>query len=303
MDEPANLPSLREVADRFGLDARRSLGQHFLFDENLLDRIAAAAGILDGKAVIEVGAGPGGLTRALLRRGAERVVAIEKDRRCVAALQGLAARCRDRLQIVEADALGIDIATLTARPAIVVGNLPFNAATEILMRLLGQAERVEAMVLMFQKEVADRIAAAPGGRDYGRLSVLVQWRCHVESRFELPGRVFVPPARVRAGLLRIRPLAGARHEASEDSLRRVLGAAFSQRRKTLRNALKSLDLDPDDLLREAGIDPGRRAESLTIAQYCHLARACEAMGRHGAPARLAVGNRPRRRGGRGRRSR
>ena len=273
MAELEFLPPVRDVADRFGLRARRSLGQNFLFDDNLLDRIARAAGDLSATEVVEVGPGPGGLTRALLRAGSPHVIAVEKDARCIAALQELIMAARGRLDVVEADALEVELAGLTATAPVIAGNLPFNAATEILMRLLDRAERVKAMVLMFQREVGDRIAAAPGSKDYGRLSVMVQWRCAVERCFEVPARAFVPPPKVHAVVLRLTPRAAPLFPADATALRQVLAAAFGQRRKTLRNAMSTLAEDPAGLLEAAGIDPGLRAERLTIEQFCALARA------------------------------
>lgn len=273
MADLEHLPPVRDVADRFGLRARRSLGQNFLFDDNLLDRIARAAGDLSATEVVEVGPGPGGLTRALLRAGAPHVVAIEKDPRCIAALQDLVGAAQGRLELVEADALSLELATLTATAPLIAGNLPFNAATEILMRLLDRAERVKGMVLMFQREVGDRIAAEPGTRDYGRLSVMVQWRCAVTRCFEVPARAFVPPPKVQAVVLRLTPRAEPLFPAEPEALRQVLMAAFGQRRKTLRNAMSTLCDQPVALLEAAGIDPGLRAERLTIEQFCALARA------------------------------
>ena len=240
MADLEHLPPVRDVADRFGLRARRSLGQNFLFDDNLLDRIARAAGDLATTEVVEVGPGPGGLTRALLRAGAPRVVAVEKDPRCIAALQDLVGAAQGRLELVEADALSLELATLTTTAPLIAGNLPFNAATEILMRLLDRAERVKGMVLMFQREVGDRIAAEPGSKHYGRLSVMVQWRCAVTRCFEVPARAFVPPPKVQAVVLRLTPRAEPLFPAEPEALRQVLMAAFGQRRKTLRNAVSSL---------------------------------------------------------------
>jgi len=276
MAELPPLPPLRAVADHFGLRARRSLGQNFLFDDNLLDRIAGAAGDLADAEVVEVGPGPGGLTRALLRAGARRVVAVEKDSRCIAALQGLVAVAGGRLELVEADALACDLAGLTTRPPVIVGNLPFNAATEILMRLVAQADRVGRMVLMFQREVGDRIAAMPGGKAYGRLSVMVQWRATVERCFDVPSRAFVPPPKVSATVLRLVPRPTPLFPAEAEDLKAVLAAAFGQRRKTLRNAMGTLAPDPTALLEMAGIDPGERAERLTVEEFCTLARAWRA---------------------------
>ena len=276
MADLEHLPPVRDVADRFGLRARRSLGQNFLFDDNLLDRIARAAGDLATTEVVEVGPGPGGLTRALLRAGAPRVVAVEKDPRCIAALQDLVGAAQGRLELVEADALSLELATLTTTAPLIAGNLPFNAATEILMRLLDRAERVKGMVLMFQREVGDRIAAEPGSKDYGRLSVMVQWRCAVTRCFEVPARAFVPPPKVQAVVLRLTPRAEPLFPAEPEALRQVLMAAFGQRRKTLRNAMSTLSDHAVELLESAGIDPGLRAERLTIAQFCALARAWRA---------------------------
>lgn len=276
MADLEHLPPVRDVADRFGLRARRSLGQNFLFDDNLLDRIARAAGDLATTEVVEVGPGPGGLTRALLRAGAPRVVAVEKDPRCIAALQDLVGAAQGRLELVEADALSLELATLTTTAPLIAGNLPFNAATEILMRLLDRAERVKGMVLMFQREVGDRIAAEPGSKDYGRLSVMVQWRCAVTRCFEVPARAFVPPPKVQAVVLRLTPRAEPLFPAEPEALRQVLMAAFGQRRKTLRNAMSTLSDHAVELLESAGIDPGLRAERLTIGQFCALARAWRA---------------------------
>jgi len=271
-----HLLPVRDVADRFGLRARRSLGQNFLFDDNLLDRIARAAGDLSTTEVVEVGPGPGGLTRALLRAGSPHVVAVEKDPRCIAALQELVGAAQGRLELVEADALSLELATLTTTTPLIAGNLPFNAATEILMRLLDRAERVKGMILMFQREVGDRIAAEPGTKDYGRLSVMVQWRCAVSRCFEVPARAFVPPPKVQAVVLRLTPRAEPLYPADAEALRQVLKAAFGQRRKTLRNAMSTLSDNAVALLETADIDPGLRAERLTIEQFCALARAWRA---------------------------
>ena len=272
MVDLSGLAPVREVADRFGLRARKSLGQNFLFDDNLLDRIARAAGPLEGVDVVEVGPGPGGLTRALLRAGARKVVAVEKDARCIAALKDLEHAARGRLEIVEGDALALDLAALAPGLPAVVGNLPFNVATEILARLAERPERLRHLTLMLQREVALRIAAPPGGRDRGRLSVMVQWRFDVRRCFDVPARAFVPPPKVCASVLRLDPLPAPRFPADPAVLKRVLAAAFGQRRKTLRNALSSLVPDPAPLLASAGIDPATRAERLTVEEFCRLAR-------------------------------
>ncbi len=267
-----DLPGLREVADAFGLRARKSLGQNFLFDENVLDRIARSAGGLEGATVVEIGPGPGGLTRAVLRAGARRVLALEKDPRCCAALAGLSQAAGGRLEVVETDALECDLGKLLPQGAVVVGNLPFNSATELAMRLIDQRRLVDRMVLMFQKEVAQRLAAGPGTRQYGRLSVLVQWLCHVEWRFDLAPRTFVPPPKVQASVLRITPRDEPAWPASEQTLRALTRAAFGQRRKVLRNSLRRVADDPESMLLAAGIAPGARAEDVTVASWCALAR-------------------------------
>jgi 16S rRNA (adenine1518-N6/adenine1519-N6)-dimethyltransferase len=273
MTELDDLPPLREVIARHGLSARRSLGQNFLLDENLLDRIARAAGPLAGRHVIEIGPGPGGLTRALLRAGAERVTAVEKDRRAIDALIDLAAHADGRLHIVEADALEVDFARLVDAPAHVVGNLPFNIATPLMFRLLDQAHAIAAMTLMFQREVAQRLAARPRSKEYGRLAVAVQWRCDVRRCFDVPARAFVPAPKVAAAVVHFTVRPQPLFPADPDLLMRVVQAAFGQRRKALRNALQTLPTDAGALLAAAGVDPGLRAEALDIESFCALARA------------------------------
>jgi len=278
------LPPLRDVIARHGLAARRVLGQHFLFDLNLTARIAAAAGDLSGCTVIEVGPGPGGLTRALLAAGAPRVLAIERDQRCLAALAELAEACPGRLEIIAGDALEIDAAALCAaegggRPCRIVANLPYNIGTPLLLAWLGQASAFAGMTLMFQKEVAERLTAEPGGKAYGRLSVMAQWRCTVRRLFEVPARAFVPPPKVTSTVVGLTPRPAPVAEAEPAALERVVAAAFGQRRKMLRSALRSLVAEPEALLAAAGIDPTARAEVLTIDQFCALARAYADMAR------------------------
>ena len=283
MADLANLPSLREVADSHGLRARRSLGQHFLFDDNLLDRIARTAGDLSTVTTLEIGAGHGGLTRALLRAGATRIVAIEKDRRCLAALRDLVDASAGRLRAVEAAALACDVAALGDAPRAVVGNLPFNIATELLMRLIGTLGAADRMVLMFQKEVGERLAARPGSRSYGRLSAMVQWSCVVEPCFDVPPRAFVPPPKVAGRVLAIAPRPEPVFPAPRHALSAVTAAAFGQRRKTLRNSLKSLFDDAEAALEAAGVDPGARAGEIDLEGFCALAREAAArnVGRRG----------------------
>jgi 16S rRNA (adenine1518-N6/adenine1519-N6)-dimethyltransferase len=266
------LPPLRDVADRHGLRARRSLGQNFLFDENLLDRIASFGGDLSNAHVIEIGPGPGGLTRALLRAGAQRVTALEKDWRCVAALQELSQVSGGRLEIIEGDVLETDLPRLCIQPPVIAGNLPFNIATEVLMQLVESGMLINRMLLMFQKEVGHRIAAQPGSRSYGRLSVLVQWLCTVETCLEVPAQAFVPAPKVSASVLCITPRQTPLYPAHIASLRAVTKAAFGQRRKTLRNSLGAAFDDPVKALEAVGIRPDLRAEKVDIEGFCALAR-------------------------------
>ena len=267
-----SLPPLRDVADRHGLRARRSLGQNFLFDENLLDRIVSFSGDLSNAHVIEIGPGPGGLTRAFLRAGAQQVTALEKDRRCVAALQELSEPSNGRLEIIEADVLEADLPRLFTQPPVIAGNLPFNIATEVLMQLVESGMPIAHMLLMFQKEVGHRIAAQPGSKSYGRLSVLVQWLCTVEACLDVPPEAFVPAPKVSASVLRITPRSRPLYPAQINHLRAVTKAAFGQRRKTLRNSLGTTFADPVSALEAAGIRPDLRAEKIDIEGFCALAR-------------------------------
>ena len=280
--QAAALPPLSAVIARHDLQPKRALGQHFLLDPGLCGRIARAARLRSSAVVLEVGPGPGGLTRALLAAGAARVVAVEKDRRCVAALGELAARYPGRLEVIEGDALAFDVATLGPARTCIVANLPYNVGTRLLLRWLERVERIESMTLMFQKEVAQRIAAT-GGRDYGGLSVRVQWLCACERLFDVSPRAFVPPPAVTSAVVRLVPREAPLAPADPDALDAVTRAAFGQRRKMLRRALRSLVPDPQALLQSAGISPEARAEALTVAEFCALARAWSAM--RGAEAR------------------
>ncbi|MSP02244.1 MAG: 16S rRNA (adenine(1518)-N(6)/adenine(1519)-N(6))-dimethyltransferase RsmA [Acetobacteraceae bacterium] len=270
MSEPLGHPPLREVIARHGLDARHSLGQHFLLDANLTARIARAAGDLAGRHVIEVGPGPGGLTRALLETGAASVVAVEIDRRAVAAAGELAALSEGRLTVVEADAMRIDLRDLVPSPRQIVANLPYNVASPMLVRWLRQAAAYERMTLMFQKEVAERIAAAPGTEAYGRLSVLAGWICDTHIALRLPPAAFVPPPKVWSAVVVLTPHAEQPPPALFATMERLTAAAFGQRRKMLRGALKPLG--GEALLARADIAPERRAETLSIAEFDRLAR-------------------------------
>jgi 16S rRNA (adenine1518-N6/adenine1519-N6)-dimethyltransferase len=262
-------PPLREVIARHGLDARKSLGQHFLLDGNLTDRIVRQAGPLAGRQVIEVGPGPGGLTRSLLASEAAGVTVVEVDPRAVAAMRELAAEAGGRLQVVEGDALSVDCAALATPPRQIIANLPYNIATPLLLRWLRQAEAFERLTLMFQLEVAERIAAAPGSAAYGRLAVLVQWLCAVEFGLRLPPAAFVPPPKVWSAVVVLTPHPSQPPPALFAAMERLTAAAFGQRRKMLRGALRGLG--GEALLARAGIDPVRRAETLSVAEFAGLA--------------------------------
>src|SRR4051794_10208102 len=266
------LPPLREVIARHGIAAQKSLGQNFILDLNLTRRIARAAGRLDGATIIEIGPGPGGLTRALLAEGARRVVAIERDPRCLAALGELAAGYPGRLDLVEGDALALDPAALSEPPRKIVANLPYNIATALLLRWLDQIGDYESLTLMFQREVAERLVAAPRSPAYGRLSVLVQWLTEPKFLFDLPPRAFVPPPKVMSSVVMLTPRDAPPAPAAKPALERVTAAAFGQRRKMLRSSLKSLGVPVDDLLAATGIPPTARAEELSVIQFCALAR-------------------------------
>ena len=275
MSQIDDLPPLREVIARHGLAAKKSLGQNFLLDLNLTARIARAAGDLTGVNVVEVGAGPGGLTRALLAQGAKRVIAIERDQRCIAALEEIAVRYPGRLTIVPDDALATDMANLAPPPVRVVANLPYNIATPLLVGWL-TAEPwppwYESLTLMFQREVAERIAAAPGGKTYGRLSVLAQWRSEPRILFDVAPRAFTPQPKVTSSVVQLVPRERSL-PVDVATLERVTAAAFGQRRKMLRQSLTTLGVDTGALLSETGIDGTRRAESLVVDQFVSLANA------------------------------
>ncbi len=279
--EPGSaLPPLRDVIAAYGLDARKSLGQHFLLDINLTRRIARAAGDLAGANVIEIGPGPGGLTRALLIEGAGRVIAIERDERCVRALQDVAAAFSGRLEVIAADALEIDLGALARRiggRVLVVANLPYNIATPLILAWLRDIRAFASLTLMLQKEVAERLAAKPRSKAYGRLAVMCQWRCAVKTLFDVAPRAFTPPPKVVSTVVRFTPRAKPLAEADADALGKVVAAAFGQRRKMLRAALKGLagekGGDSVEFLEAAGISPTARAEELSVEEFCALARA------------------------------
>lgn len=271
---PDGLPPLREVVAAHGLAPRKALGQNFLFDLNLTDKIARSAGPLEDVTVFEIGPGPGGLTRALLAQDAARVVAIERDPRCLPILDEISRAYPGRLEVVEGDALTVDLAALAGgAPARIVANLPYNVGTQLLINWL-TADPVnpfwQSMTLMFQKEVGQRIIAAPGSSHYGRLGVLAGWLAHSEILFDVPPQAFTPPPKVTSSVVQLVPRTETL-PCELARLERVTQAAFGQRRKMLRQSLKPLG--GEALLTSVGIDPARRAETLSVAEFCALARA------------------------------
>jgi 16S rRNA (adenine1518-N6/adenine1519-N6)-dimethyltransferase len=274
MPETDKLPPLREVIAQHGLAPKKSLGQNFLFDLNLTRKIARAAGANGGGLFYEVGPGPGGLTRALLSEGADKVIAVERDARCLPALQEIARAWPGKLEIISADALELDEAAILSPCVRIAANLPYNVGTAILIKwLTGETwpPLWASLTLMFQKEVAQRITAQPGGEHYGRLSVLAQWRCTAKILFDVNRGAFVPPPSVTSAIVRLEPRAQPLAPANLHDLEKVTAATFGQRRKMLRQSLKPLG--GEAFLEKAGIDPTARPEDLTIEQFAALARA------------------------------
>ncbi|MCQ8240988.1 16S rRNA (adenine(1518)-N(6)/adenine(1519)-N(6))-dimethyltransferase RsmA [Rhizosaccharibacter radicis] len=267
---PPPLPSLRDTVALFGLDARKSLGQHFLLDMASVERVAAAAGPLQGRHVVEVGPGPGGLTRALLATTAASVLAVEIDERAVSAIEALRAHHPDRLTLLQADATSRDLAALVPAPRQVVANLPYNVGTPLLVGWLRQAAAWERLTLMFQLEVAERIVAAPDSDAYGRLAVLSQWCARCALMLRVPPGAFSPPPKVHSAVVGLIPHADQPSPALFRAMERVTAAAFGQRRKMLRGSLKALG--GEALLEKAEIEPQRRAETLSVAEFDRLAR-------------------------------
>ncbi|MCB2134398.1 MAG: 16S rRNA (adenine(1518)-N(6)/adenine(1519)-N(6))-dimethyltransferase RsmA [Rhodobacteraceae bacterium] len=270
------LPPLREVIATHGIAAKKSLGQNFLLDLNLTAKIARLAGDLSQADVLEVGPGPGGLTRGLLVEGARHVLAVEKDARCLPALAEISARWPGRLDVINADALAIDARTQLTPPIRVVANLPYNVGTELLLRWLTPPDWPpfwQSLTLMFQREVADRIVATPGSKAYGRLSLLTQWRTNARIVMTLPPEAFTPPPKIHSAVVHLEALPAPRFAADAATLQRVIAAAFNQRRKMLRSSLKGLGPDIEKVLTGAGIAPTARAEEIPLEGFCRLARA------------------------------
>ncbi|MGR3759118.1 16S rRNA (adenine(1518)-N(6)/adenine(1519)-N(6))-dimethyltransferase RsmA [Roseobacteraceae bacterium NS-SX3] len=269
------LPPLREVIATHQLSARKSLGQNFLLDLNLTAKIARQAGDLSTCDVLEIGPGPGGLTRGLLAEGARRVLAVEKDNRCLPALQEIAAAYPGRLEVINGDALEIDPLKHLTPPVRIAANLPYNVGTELLVRWLTPKEWPpfwQSLTLMFQREVAERIVAQPGSKAYGRLAILAQWRAEARIVMSLPPGAFTPPPKVSSAVVHLTALPQPRYPADADMLSRVVAAAFNQRRKMLRASLKGLSPQIEDHLKAAGVPPTERAEQVSLEAFCALAR-------------------------------
>ncbi len=266
-----DLPPLREVIQRYGLNARKSLGQHFILDPNLTNRITRTAGALEGYNVIEIGPGPGGLTRALLDSAAKSIVVVEKDFRCLAILRDLQDLYGRRLQIINSDALELDLPSITPMPRKIVANLPYNIATTLLLKCLRESGAYDRLTLMFQSDVAKRLIAKPSTKAYGRLSVVAQWLCEVRSEFNISKNAFTPPPKVMSTISTLIPRSSPPNPVNFESMEFVTAAAFGQRRKMLKSSLKSLELD----LHRIGINPTARAEELSIRDFCNLAQALE----------------------------
>ena len=267
------LPPLREVIAKHGLAARKSLGQNFLLDLNLTRKIARQAGSLNDHDILEIGPGPGGLTRALLIEGARRVVVVEKDNRCLTALQEISDAYPGRLTIIEGDAKEVDVAAHLNGPVRIVANLPYNVATELLLDWVLPTQWPpfwSSMTLMFQKEVAQRIVAGPGNKTYGRLSVMANWRCDTKIAVQLPPEAFTPPPKVSSAVVHFERLIEPKFNAEAKKLERVVALAFNQRRKMLRSSLKGLSGDIEAQLLELNIEPTRRAETLSLEEFCRL---------------------------------
>ncbi|MCF7700688.1 16S rRNA (adenine(1518)-N(6)/adenine(1519)-N(6))-dimethyltransferase RsmA [Loktanella sp. M215] len=275
MSQIDDLPPLRAVIETHGIAAKKSLGQNFLLDLNLTAKIARMAGDLKGSDILEIGPGPGGLTRGLLAEGARRVLAIEKDARCIAALEEIASAYPGRLEVVNGDALEIDVAGRLTAPIRVAANLPYNIGTELLVRWLSPPAWPpfwESLTLMFQREVAQRIVAMPGDKAYGRLALLVHWRTDARIVMDLPPEAFSPPPKVSSAVVHLTALPAPRYPADAAMLNRVVATAFNQRRKMLRSALKPLGADVEDHLNAVGIPPTARAEEIGLEQFCALTR-------------------------------
>ena len=270
-----NLPPLKDIISKYEIRAKKSLGQNFLLDLNLTSKIARYAGNLKQSDVLEIGPGPGGLTRSLLNEGARQVVSIEKDNRCIAALEEIQSLFPGRLRLLQGDALSMNVTQYLTDPIKIVANLPYNIGTELLVRWLNSKNWPsfwQSMTLMFQKEVANRIVARPGSKAYGRLSVMSQWRCNTKIAFNIPATAFTPPPKVESAVVHFEALNEPKFPAEVDKLEFVVSKAFNQRRKMLRGALKGHFINVEEGLFSIGILPTKRAENITVQEYCAMSQ-------------------------------
>ena len=275
LDISKQLPHLREVIAKHELGAKRSLGQHYLLDSNLTRRIVREVGDTKNKILFEVGPGPGGLTRALLETDAKQVFAIERDSRCIAALSDLTKCYSNRLTVIEADALNFKVKEIAKNTKItIVANLPYNISIPLLLGWLRQINLIGSMTLMFQKEVAERLIAKPGSKNYGRISVICQWLCYVEKKLSIPPTAFVPPPKVNSALVNFIPRSLPISTISFEIMEKVTAAAFGQRRKMLKSSLGSLFSDPLKILKFLNINPAARAETLKVNEFCRISEHC-----------------------------
>jgi len=268
------MPSIAELLRKHSLSTKKSFGQHFIFDLNLTDKIVRAAGDLTDCTVLEIGPGPGTLTRSLLMAGAGKVIAIEKDERALPLLEEIKNIAGARLEIIHGDALKISEENLASGNVKIISNLPYNISTALLFKWLDKINLFSGMTLMFQKEVADRIAAVPGNKSYGRISILTQWQAAIRAEFDVPPTAFIPPPKIISTVLNITPYPQPLYPAKKENLKKIC-EVFNQRRKILRGSLKKITPDAEKLLEAAGIDPLRRPETLTIQEFCRLAEALE----------------------------
>jgi 16S rRNA (adenine1518-N6/adenine1519-N6)-dimethyltransferase len=270
-----NLPPLKDIISKYEIRAKKSLGQNFLLDLNLTSKIARYAGNLKHSDVLEIGPGPGGLTRSLLNEGARQVVSIEKDNRCIAALEEIQSLFPGRLKLLKGDALSMNVTQYLTDPIKIIANLPYNIGTELLIRWLNSKNWPsfwQSMTLMFQKEVANRIVARPGSKAYGRLSVMSQWRCNTKIAFNIPATAFTPPPKVESAVVHFEALHEPRFPAEVDKLEFVVSKAFNQRRKMLRGALKGHFINVEEGLFSIGVLPTKRAENITVQEYCAMSQ-------------------------------
>ena len=270
-----NLPPLKDIISKYEIRAKKSLGQNFLLDLNLTSKIARYAGNLKHSDVLEIGPGPGGLTRSLLNEGARQVVSIEKDNRCIAALEEIQSLFPGRLKLLKGDALSMNVTQYLTDPIKIIANLPYNIGTELLVRWLNSKNWPsfwQSMTLMFQKEVANRIVARPGSKAYGRLSVMSQWRCNTKIAFNIPATAFTPPPKVESAVVHFEALNEPKFPAEVDKLEFVVSKAFNQRRKMLRGALKGHFINVEEGLFSIGVLPNKRAENITVQEYCAMSQ-------------------------------